>query len=103
AIRNGKIEQDPILAARVPDRRRGLTLIARLSVSVRGRIVKFQGQLRRLEPGQYYYEPSELHLPILPLFTATLEHKRFLENEELYLRAVDRVVRKARPMRIKFQ
>src|SRR5208337_1103470 len=61
-IRAGKIQPDAVLAAGKPDRRRGLTLIARPSPEARKHVAAFLRQLRRLEPDQYYYAPSQLHV-----------------------------------------
>jgi len=101
-IQTGRIELDPILQARVPDRRRGLTLIARPSPAVRQRVASFLQQLRRLEPDQYYYSPCEFHLTVLSLFTATVDSKRFFARKERYLAAVNEALRRAAPVRIVF-
>jgi len=88
-IRAGKIESDPVLQARAPDRRRGLTVIARPSPAVRQAVAVFLGELRRLEPDQYYYTASEFHLTVLALFTATVDFDRFFAQKERYIAAVD--------------
>jgi hypothetical protein len=49
-IRTGAIELDPILRAGVKDRRRGLTIIARPSLTVRRSVSLFLRELRRIEP-----------------------------------------------------
>lgn len=101
-IRTGHVEVDRVLAARLSDRRRGMTLIARPSANVRKKVLAFLHELRRLEPDQYYYSAADLHLTILSPFTATIEHERFFAQTEKYLAAVDSAVRKAGPMRIQF-
>ncbi len=72
-IRSGQIDLDPVLQAREPDQRRGLTVIAQPSPAVQQAVASFLRALRRLEPDQYYYTPSEFHLTVLSLFTATIE------------------------------
>jgi 2'-5' RNA ligase len=101
-IRAGKIELDPILAARLPDRRRGLTLMVCPSPDARRRVTEFLGELRRLEPKQHYYAPSELHLTILSPFTTTLNHRPFFARLKKYISAVDVALLRAEPMRIEF-
>jgi 2'-5' RNA ligase len=101
-IRSGLIEVDPILAARLPDRRRGLTVIARPSSCVRQRVMAFLNELRTMEPDQYYYVPSELHVTVLALFTATVEYQRLLAQTDRYAAAVDAALQKARPFQIDF-
>ncbi len=101
-IRTDKIESDRVLAGGLVDRRRGLTLIARPSVEVRKRVATFLRELRRLEPEQYYYARTDLHLTILSPFTATTAHKGFFAHTKKYLAAVESALQKAGPMRIEF-
>ena len=102
-IRAGKVELDPTLVAREQDQRRGLTLIARPSPAVRHLVAVFLRELRQLEPDQYYYTPSEFHLTVLSLFTATANHGPFFAQIERYISAVDSALRKAAPIRIEFE
>jgi 2'-5' RNA ligase len=101
-IRAGNIKQDSVLAAGLADRRRGLTVIARPSPSVRQRVAAFLGELRSREPDQYYYAPSDFHVTVLSLFTATVEHERFLAQSEQYVAAVDLALRNMPPIQIEF-
>ena len=101
-IRAGTVDTDPVLAAGIPDRRRGLTLIARPSPHVRRRVAAFLDQLREIEPDQHYYAPSELHVTVLSLFTATVDHEPLLAQTERYVSAVDSVLREVAPIRIGF-
>ncbi len=102
-LRAGKIELDPVLQARVPDRRRGLTVIARPPPAVRQSVGSFLRELCRLEPDQYYYTASEFHLTVLSLFTATADFESFFAQKERYLAAVDRALNEAIPIRILFE
>jgi len=102
-IRAGRIESDPVLEDRVQDQRRGLTVITRPPPAVRQCVTLFLGQLRRIEPTQYYYSPSEFHVTILSLFTATVNHEPFFAQTEEYISAVDSALRKVPPIRIEFK
>jgi 2'-5' RNA ligase len=102
-IEAGKVELDRVLAAREPDQRRGLTLIARPTAEVRRRVAVFLNELRKLEPDQYYYHASEFHLTVLSLFTATEEHRPHFAKTEHYVSAVDLALRQAAPIRIEFE
>src|ERR1035438_4949768 len=62
----------------------------------------FLSELRGLEPDQHYYAPSELHVTILSLFAAMVEHERFFARTEQYMAAVDSTLRKVAPIRIEF-
>ena len=101
-LRSGTVEIDPVLAASRPDRRRGLTVIARPSVEVRTRVAAFLRELRGLEPHQYYYALSEFHVTVLSMFTATIDHDRFFAGVAEYQAAADSVLRRVAPIRIEF-
>ncbi len=102
SIRAGTVELDPILKARLPDRRRGLTLISQPSPNVRQRVSGFLKELRQLEPEQYYYRDAEFHVTVLSLFTATVDYEPFFAQAEHYVSAVDAALAKATPIRVAF-
>jgi 2'-5' RNA ligase len=102
-IRTGKIDLDPVLEKRLPDQRRGLTVIARPSIAVRKQITAFLDELRRLEPHQYYYTASELHITVLSLFTAVVDNEPFFDQTDRYVAAADAALRNARPIPMEFQ
>jgi 2'-5' RNA ligase len=102
-IRAGTVDTDPVLAVGTPDRRRGLTLIAWPSLNVRRRVAAFLDQLREIEPEQHYYAPSELHVTVLSLFTATVDHESLLAQTGRYVSALDPVLRNVLPIRIGFE
>jgi 2'-5' RNA ligase len=70
------------------DARRGVTLLARPSARVASSIVQFLDELRALEPEQYYHPRSDLHLTVLSLFTATVDHAPYLAHLDDYRAAV---------------
>lgn len=102
-IRAGKIDVDPVLQVQVPDRRRGLTVIARPTPTVIRSVAEFLRELRRLEPDQYYYTASEFHLTILSLFIATVEFEKFFAQMARYTAAVDAALKRIAPIRIVFE
>jgi 2'-5' RNA ligase len=101
-IRAGKVETDPVLVTGMPDRRRGLTLVVRPSPHVRRSVATFLDQLREIEPEQHYYALSELHVTVLSLFTATVDHEPLLAQTGRYVSAVDSALRGVAPIRIGF-
>lgn len=102
-IRAGQVELDPVLTARVADARRGLTVTARPCLPVRERVQRWLDELRHLEPDQHYYSPSEFHVTVLSLFTATVEHGAFLAQTQRYLSALDSALRSAAALSIRFE
>lgn len=102
-IRSGNIDPDPTLSARLPDARRGLTVIARPGPAVRRAVSAFLGELECIEPDQHYYSPSELHLTVLSLFTATVAPEAFFARARDYLEAVDAALNGARLFEVTFE
>jgi len=102
-IRAGEIQIDPVLEARTPDQRRGLTLIARPSPGMRQSVSAFLRELRRVEPDQYYYSASEFHITVLSLFTATVDFEPFFARQKLYVTAVDAALMDLQPIPISFE
>jgi 2'-5' RNA ligase len=101
-IRAGETELDRVLESGLPDARRGLSVIARPSAFVRRRVAAFLGELRRLEPGQHYYAPAQLHITVLSLFAATTEHEPYFTRIGEYIAVVDAALRESKPFRIEF-
>lgn len=102
-IRAGRVDLDPVLRAGLPDQRRGLTLLIRPPAVVRERVDAWLRTLRRREPAQHYYSPSELHLTVLSLFTATADFESYFGRMDDYLAAVDAAMSKAAPIRLVFR
>jgi 2'-5' RNA ligase len=75
AIQQGDVEVDPFLTNPKIDQRRGLTLIFRPSANLMDAILKFLTEIQKLEPDQYFYDASNLHFTVLPLFTAIPDHR----------------------------
>lgn len=72
-VRGGAVNIAPLLADREPDCRRCLTVLGGPNVETRQAVAEFLDRLRDLDPEQYYYDVSELHVTVLSLFTATLD------------------------------
>jgi 2'-5' RNA ligase len=66
----GLVEVDPWLTQGALDERRGLTLRARPPAPLATRIQEVVAAFQQLEPDQYYYPASELHLTISALIAA---------------------------------
>lgn len=64
----GGYELDPLIDA-PDDLRRGITLVIRPSQEVKVRMQSFLQELRALEPEQYYYPASDLHVTVLSIIS----------------------------------
>jgi 2'-5' RNA ligase len=83
ALASGNVDCDAGLAAS-PDRRRGLTLIARPSPALRASFTTLLDHLVAAEPGQYRYPVPDMHVTILSLFTAVEDSARQLARLDDY-------------------
>jgi 2'-5' RNA ligase len=96
-VRQGQIVIDPLLARREADRRRCLTVLIRPSAAVQSAVTAFLNELRGVDPEQYYYDISQLHVTVLSLFTATLDYTRLFARYDDYLKAVQAVLAQQAP------
>jgi 2'-5' RNA ligase len=67
-ISSGNYEIDTLIDSAF-DKRFGITLILRPSSEVKNNIQKFIGQLKKVEPNQYYYPNSDIHITIMSIIS----------------------------------
>jgi len=99
----GKVALDPFLIDRRRDHRLGLTVIARPTQQVVDQFSALIHELTQIEPHQHFYQPSELHITILSLFTATEEVEPYFAKIPSYLTALDPVLSAAERFTISFR
>lgn len=76
ALKRNEYELDPYLSDLENDTRRGITALAYLNqgnCSTVNEIIRFQKEVRELEPEQYYHPSNELHLTILSVISCLPE------------------------------
>jgi 2'-5' RNA ligase len=71
AFERGEQPVDPVLSGQTRDLRRGVTLVFRPSPPVRDRVKNFLDRLATVCPGQYFYQPEELHVTVLSIISGT--------------------------------
>lgn len=64
----GKFEIDPMIDL-ASDTRRGITLLARPCKMVRDRIAEFTSELKEIEPNQYYYPSTDIHVTVMSIIS----------------------------------
>ena len=101
-FKTGKVQTDSFLLDRQNDRRLGLTVIARPNHEVVKQIGSMLDHLKQIDPDQYYYQNSEIHITILSLFTATEDFEPHFSNFSRYLAAVDTALSKAKQFSVEF-
>ena len=87
AIRNRREMIDPVLNHLEQDKRLELTLLIHIGGTVAGSLKAFMDEMRKLEPDQYFYPESDLHVTVLDLISAdqNFERNRLVIDESLEL------------------
>ncbi|MFH4964568.1 mutarotase [Gaetbulibacter sp. M235] len=67
-ISSGNYEIDDLIDSSL-DKRFGITLLLRPSIEVKNEIQKFINQLKKVEPHQYYYPSSDIHITIMSIIS----------------------------------
>jgi 2'-5' RNA ligase len=76
-IKSDQYETDDLIGSSL-DKRFGVTLLIRPDEHVRHRILKFLAALHAIEPEQYYYPSSDMHITVLPIISC---HEEFDLNQ----------------------
>jgi 2'-5' RNA ligase len=99
----GRVQLDPYLVARHRDHRLGLTVIARPTQQVIDQFSALLRELAQIEPHQYFYQPSEFHVTILSLFTATENFEPYFAKIPAYLTTLQPVLSAAERFTVRFR
>lgn len=67
-ISSGNYEIDPLLHAD-DDNRFGVSLLIRPPVEIKNEIQKFLNELKSIEPSQYYYPNSDIHITVISIIS----------------------------------
>ncbi len=97
-----QFETDALLTAR-EDSRYGVTLLARPSEQVKQQIQHHLAELMQLEPQQYYYPVSDLHLTVLSLISCYSGFALSQIDTAAYVELVKEVIADTGPFRLDFQ
>ena len=97
-----QFETDALLTAR-EDSRYGVTLLARPSEQVKQQIRHHLAELMQLEPQQYYYPASDLHLTVLSLISCYSGFALSQIDTAAYVELVKVVMKNIGPFRLHFQ
>lgn len=85
------------------DSRRGITLLARPPAAVTAAIERILADFRRLEPVQYYYPASDIHLTVLSIISCYAGFTLSQIAPAAYCRAVQEITRQAQPFTIRYE
>jgi 2'-5' RNA ligase len=102
AFERGEQKIDRYLPDKTADTRRGITLIFRPPANVRNKIVEFVGRFAEVCPGQYFYQPEELHITVLSIITMTERWEEEMDRFEKCRPLIGPALVGKRPFRMKF-
>lgn len=83
----GEVEVDNLIDS-PHDHRRGITLLTRPPAAIAARIEEILADFQRLEPDQYYYPASDIHVTILSIISCYEGFRLDLTNPAAYQNAV---------------
>lgn len=102
AFHQGRPQIDPLLLDKTKDRRRGVTLLLRPSISVQRRTKAFLDDLAALYPSQYFYPLEDLHVTVLSIVAGSELWRREMRQLAACREIIRRVLNQRRPFKIRF-
>ena len=103
AFANGTAQLDAHLTNKEQDLRRGISIAIRPSPEVRDAVQRFTHQLTKICPGQYYYQPDELHVTLISLVSGSISWRKEMHHLLAYRAIVRDVLRRQSVFKISFQ
>ncbi|WP_200979624.1 2'-5' RNA ligase family protein [Echinicola sp. 20G] len=85
------------------DSRRGITLLARPSLETKGQVQNFLDILKGLEPNQYYYPDSDLHMTVLSIISCYVGFELKKIHVPDYIELVQNSLKGVQPFRVEFK
>lgn len=95
-LARGAADLDPLIDSPLDDRR-GITLLARPPAAIAAAIEAVLADFRRIEPAQYYYPASDVHLTILSIISCYSGFSLDVIAPAAYQQAVQAIVQEGRP------
>lgn len=99
----GQLELDAMLSAPEKDFRRGITLLTRPTGEVPLRVQHFLQEMAGLEPTQYYYPASDLHVTVLSIVSCVEGFTLGSICPEEYAAVVQKALEQLPPFAIRFR
>jgi 2'-5' RNA ligase len=100
-LAHGEADLDTLLDSE-HDTRRGITLLARPPACITSVIEALLADFQQLEPDQYYYPTSDIHLTILSIISCYQGFTLDVINPEGYRQAISTILQHISPFRIRF-
>lgn len=103
AFERGAPQIDPNLSDKGNDLRRGVTLAFRPTTAVWTKVENFLDQLAEVSPGQYLYQPEELHVTVLSIISGTEFWRREIRSLAAGRAIINEVLSRQRFFKISFR
>jgi 2'-5' RNA ligase len=100
-LAEGQVELDSQIESG-DDTRRGITLVARPPAAIRTRLEELLADFKSVEPDQYFYPASDMHLTILAIISCYSGFKLELIEPADYRAAARHIVEQISPFTISF-
>ena len=95
-------EIDPMIDSDADDRF-GLSLVIRPSIPVKNEIQKFLNELKTLEPNQYYYPNSDIHITVISVISCYSGLKISQINVSEYIQLIEESLKNEQKLTISFK
>lgn len=98
-IASDNYEIDPMIDA-VNDDRFGLSLIIRPPIAIKNEIQRFLDELKSVEPNQYYYPNSDIHITVISIISCYSGLKLSQINDPEYIQLVEKSLKTEKDLTI---
>ncbi|WNH09374.1 mutarotase [Thalassobellus suaedae] len=85
------------------DQRFGITLLIRPSIKIKNEIQKFLNQLKLIDPNQYYYKNSDIHITVMSITSCYEGFKLENINPSEYIKIIKESIITNSNIKIKFK
>lgn len=103
AIQNSQEKIDLFLNNLEQDRRFGLTLLIKIPKKITGSFRRIEEEIQKVEPEQYFYPETDLHLTVVDLVSASAGFKKDETLIGKSIQLMENAVKRVRPFTIRFQ
>ncbi len=103
AFDRGDFSLDENLRDRSLDDRMGITILAKPSFEIVGRISEFLNRLKTIEPGQHYYSAQEIHVTVLSVISCRPGFDLSEIDTNAYEEIIGKVVGRSKAFEIDFR
>lgn len=101
-FKQGRFEYDLWLNAK-EDKRYGITLLARPDEAVKTKLVSLLDDFRRIEPHQYYYPASDMHLTVMSIISCREGFSLSEINPDVYIQKLREALTGKRPFPLEYR